>query len=349
MCKHLSNEIREGRLVFQPPFLCGKLLAGIQIETSKTRGRIGPMAELTRRNVLKSAALVGAGAAAAALPGRASAAAPEPKDDPDFKVTHNRIKQSVMGWCFRSKPNPIEAEDLAKECKKLGMAAMEGVSSKSYPAIRKMGLKISLVGSHGFKKGPCDPANKDMVIAKLKSGIDLAVASDCPSVITFTGMRVKGLTDAQMSKNCIETWKAVMPYAEEKKINLCFEHLNTRDDTHPMKGHPGYFGDDVDHCVEMIKAVGSPRMKLLFDIYHVQIMNGDVIRRIHQYKDVIGHYHTAGNPGRAELDDTQEINYPPILREIIKTGYQGYVAQEFIPTWDDKIKALRHAVKLCDV
>jgi hydroxypyruvate isomerase len=147
----------------------------------------------------------------------------------------------------------------------------------------------------------------------------------------------------------VETWKAVMPYAEEKGVTVCLEHLNSRDASHPMKGHPGYFGDNVDHCVDMIKAVGSPRMKLLFDIYHVQIMNGDVIRRLRQYKDVIAHYHTAGVPGRGELDETQELNYPAIVRAIVETGFQGYLAQEFIPTWADKVKALRHAVRVCDV
>ena len=162
-------------------------------------------------------------------------------------------------------------------------------------------------------------------------------------------MREKGLTDKAGATNCVEAWKAVMSYAEKKKINLVLEHLNTRDDSHPMKGHPGYFGEDVDHCVELIRKVDSPNMKLLFDVYHVQIMNGDVIRRIRQYKDVIGHYHTAGNPGRAELDDTQEINYPAIMRAIVETGYKDFVAQEFIPTWDDPVAALRHAAMVCDV
>ena len=115
-----------------------------------------------------------------------------------------------------------------------------------------------------------------------------------------------------------------------------------------MKGHPGYWGDDVDHCAELIHKVASPSLKLLFDVYHVQIMNGDVIRRIRQYKDIIGHYHTAGNPGRAELDDTQEINYPAVMRAILETKYDGFVAQEFIPTWDD-VSALRHAAMVCDV
>ena len=116
-----------------------------------------------------------------------------------------------------------------------------------------------------------------------------------------------------------------------------------------MKGHPGYFGDNVDFCFDLIRKIGSPNFKLLFDIYHVSVMNGDVIRRIRMNHELIGHYHTAGNPGRAELDDTQEVNYPAVLREVVKTGYKGYVAQEFIPTWDDPVAALRHAVEVCDV
>jgi hydroxypyruvate isomerase len=115
-----------------------------------------------------------------------------------------------------------------------------------------------------------------------------------------------------------------------------------------MKGHPGYQGDDLDYLAKIVRAVGSPRMKLLFDVYHVQIMHGDVIRRIEQCKDIIGHIHTAGNPGRAELDDTQEINYPPIMRKLLAIKYQGYVGQEFIPTRDAKT-GLAEAVKLCDV
>ena len=162
-------------------------------------------------------------------------------------------------------------------------------------------------------------------------------------------MAEKGIAPEQGSKNCVKTWKSVMKHAEKKGVNLCLEHLNSRDDSHPMKGHPGYYGDDVDLCVDLIKRVDSPNMKLLFDIYHVQVMHGDVIRRLRANKDVIGHYHTAGNPGRCEIDENQEINYPPILKAILETGYDGYVAQEFIPTWRDKYKALRHAVTLCDV
>ena len=140
-----------------------------------------------------------------------------------------------------------------------------------------------------------------------------------------------------------------MPHAEASGVTLVLEHLNSRDDTHPMKGHPGYFGDDLELCVDMIKAIDSPHMKLLFDIYHVQVMHGDVIRRFRTYRDLIGHVHIAGCPGRGELDDTQELNYRAILRAVADTGYQGYAAQEFIPTWDDRLAALRHAVAQCDV
>lgn len=299
---------------------------------------------LSRRDVLRSS--TGALAIGSALfAGGAAVAEEKSSPDASFKVKNSRIRQSVMGWCF----NPMPAAELAKHCVDMGLVAIEGIGAEHYPAVRKLGLKISLVGSHGFAKGPFNRDNHEFCVGKLKTGIDLAVEHGCENVITFTGMREKGISDEQGIQNCLDCWKQVIPYAEEKKINLCLEHLNSRDSSHPMKGHPGYFGDDVDFCVDLIRKVDSPRMKLLFDIYHVQIMNGDVIRRIRQYKDVIAHYHTAGNPGRGELDDKQEINYPPILRAILETGYTGYVAQEFIPTWPDKIAALRHAAQVCDV
>jgi len=264
---------------------------------------------------------------------------------PDFRIRKGRIRQSIMGWTF----NPMPVEVLARHCREIGLVAMEGIDARHYPMIREVGLAVSLVGSHGFSQGPLDPANHAMVEQKLREGIDLAAQVGCRNVITFTGMRKAGISDEEAARHCVACWKRVIGYAEQKKINLCLEHLNSRDNTHPMKGHPGYFGDDVDFCIELVKRVGSPNMKLLFDIYHVQIMNGDVIRRIRQYKDYIGHYHTAGVPGRGELDDSQELNYPAILRAILETGYEGYVAQEFIPTWEDRVASLRHAAMVCDV
>jgi hydroxypyruvate isomerase len=294
----------------------------------------------SRRSWLRSAALVGG---AAFLRGGKRIAA-EPISD-EKAVQHGRIKQSIMGWTY----DPMPTLELARHCKALGLVAMEGIDPKHYPAIRELGLAVSLVGSHGFTKGPFNTANHDMVEQKLREGIDLAVKVDCKNVITFTGMREPGLSDEAGARNCVEAWKRVIGYAEEKKINLCLEHLNSRDNTHPMKGHPGYFGDNVDFCVELIRRVDSPNMKLLFDIYHVQIMNGDVIRRIGQFRQYSAHYHTAGVPGRGELDEKQELNYPAIMRAILDTGYTGYVAQEFIPTWPDRVAALRQAARVCDV
>ncbi|HBE68264.1 MAG TPA: sugar phosphate isomerase [Planctomycetaceae bacterium] len=250
-----------------------------------------------------------------------------------------------MGWCFK----PMSSVALAKAGKEMGLVAIEGVPASDYPAVKELGLEISLVGSHGFANGPVSTENHAEVESKLRESIDIAVKFGSPSVITFTGMRVKGMRDAEAIKNCLDAWRRVIGYAEEKGITLCLEHLNSRDDSHPMKGHPGYFGDDVELCIDLIKQMDSPRFKLLFDVYHVQVMNGDVIRRIRQYHPFIGHYHTAGNPGRCEIDEKQEINYPPIMQAILETGYTGYVAQEFIPTWDDPLRSLEHSIEVCDV
>ena len=286
--------------------------------------------------------LIGAAAATAATVGNIKA----DSDKKLFKVKNGRIRQSVMGWCF----NPMPTMELAKHCKEIGLVAMEGIDAKHYPAVRELGLKISLVsGGHGFRNGPCDPKNTEKVINGIKKGIDLAAEIGTKSVITFTGMKYKDMDPDKAAALCVETWKKVIPHAEKKGINLVLEHLNSRDDSHPMKGHPGYFGDDVDFCADLVNKVGSKNFKLLFDVYHVQVMNGDVIRRIKQYKDIIGHYHTAGCPGRGEIDDTQEINYPPILKTILETGYDGYLAQEFIPTWENPIDSLRHAAEVCDI
>ena len=297
--------------------------------------------DFSRRQLLQAAGASGL----CGMTSTANAQLPAAKAQANFKIAKGRIRQSVMGWCFK----PMSADELAKQGRDIGLVGIEGIAWTDYPAVRRRGLEISLVSSHGFSKGPCTRDNHESCATKLRASIDQAVKVGCPSVITFTGMREPGITDKRGAQNCVDLWKSVIGYAEERKVTLCLEHLNSRDDTHPMKGHPGYFGDDVDFCVDLIRRVGSPNMKLLFDIYHVQVMNGDVIRRIRQYQDLIGHYHTAGNPGRGELDDTQEINYPAVMKAIVATGYEGYVAQEFIPTWDDKAKALRHAAEVCDV
>lgn len=261
------------------------------------------------------------------------------------KPSRGRVRQSVMGWCFK----PMDPITLAKHCKKIGLEAMEGIPNDKYKAVTDLGLKISLVSSHGFAKGPLDTENHAEVEQKLRDGIDLAARFGAPNVITFTGMQKAGVSDAAARRNCLDCWKRVLPYAEEKNVGIVLEHLNSKDDSHPMKGHPGYWGDDLHQCAELVSEVGSENFKLLFDVYHVQIMNGDLIRNIRRYSDIVGHYHTAGNPGRGELDDSQEINYPAVIRAIMNTGYTGFIAQEFIPTSKDPVGSLKQAFEVCDV
>lgn len=301
---------------------------------------------MNRRSFFRSSTALAAASAGATLALRASAAViDKAAADPAYKIKNSGIKHTLMGWCWK----PMDTLVLAQHAKDIGLVGIEGIDKKYYPDVKKLGLGISLVGSHGFAKGPCNPENRDFVIKSLTEGIDLAADVGCKKVITFTGMKFEGMDRDKAIQDCLDTWKAVLPHAEKKGITLVLEHLNSRDSSHPMKGHPGYFGDDVDFCVDLIKQVGSSNFKLLFDIYHVSIMNGDVIRRMRQHKEYIGHLHTAGNPGRCELDENQEINYPAIMKAALEIGYHDYVAHEFIPTWDDPILALRHACMVCDV
>jgi hydroxypyruvate isomerase len=265
--------------------------------------------------------------------------------DPSYKIRNQGVKHTLMGWCWR----PMDTLTLARHAKEIGLVGIEGIDRKFYPEVKALGLEISLVGSHGFTNGPCNPAFKDEVVSKLNEAIDVAAGVGAKKVITFTGMKFEGMDPEKAAESCISVWKSVLGHAESKGITLVLEHLNSRDSSHPMKGHPGYFGDNVDFCVELIKRVGSPNFKLLFDIYHVSIMNGDIIRRLGQHRDYIGHIHTAGNPGRCELDEHQEIHYPAVMRAVVENGYHDFVAHEFIPTWSDPILALRHAAMVCDV
>ncbi len=222
--------------------------------------------------------------------------------------------------------------------------------------LKKLGLTCAIAGSHGFVKGFNHVENHAMCIEKVTKSVEAAADFGCPSVITFSGMKklkpddpkCPEISDEDGQKNMIDGIKKVVGLAEKKKVTLCIEVLNSRVDI-TMKGHPGYQADTLEWAVNVCDKIGSPNMKILFDIYHIQIMEGDVITRIKQYKDYIGHYHTAGNPGRCEIDDSQEINYPPIIRAIVETGYTGFLGQEYIPRQKDLVAALRQGVKICDV
>ena len=287
---------------------------------------------ITRRRVLQ-------GAAGLAVAGTLGAGARA--DEPVIK--NKRLKQSIVRWCFEEHWN---LEQMCQQAKRLGCSSVELVDPKDWPTLKKHGLVCAIAGSHGFEKGMNNPKYQEMCLDKMRAAIDASAEAGCPNVITFTGFR-EDIADDDGIKNCVAGYKKIVGHAEKKKVTLCLEMLNSRVAV-KMKGHPGYQGDHTEYCMDIIKKVGSPRLKLLFDIYHVQIMDGDVIRRIRQYAESIGHVHTAGNPGRAELDDKQEINYPPIMRALVEVKYTGYVGQEFIPT-RDAAKGLEEAVRLCDV
>ncbi len=291
---------------------------------------------ISRRSMLQIAA--GTGAAALGLNSCATLSTSTKQ-----RAIEGRINQSIVYWCFEKH---WDIERTCQIARQLGCKSIELVDPRYWPTLRKYGLVCALTGSHGFEKGMNNPEYHDMCLKELQDSIDACSQYGFPNVITFTGFR-ENIPDDVGITNCVNGYKRIISYAESKKVNLCLEMLNSRVATE-MQGHPGYQGDHTDYCMEIIKRVGSSRMKLLFDIYHVQIMDGDIIARIRQYKDYIGHYHTAGNPGRCEIGDKQEINYKPIMEEIARTGYLGYVGQEFIPT-GNPYRSLKEAVILCDV
>jgi hydroxypyruvate isomerase len=305
-------------------------------------------ARSSRRGMLKhtaGAAVAGAAVAAIGMP----APALEPPSA-ERAVKNGRIKQSIVYWCFEKHWDMPQAIQAAKQ---LGCVSIELVAPKFFPLLKQAGLSCA-IGSidmspdpYPFLKGFNNPKYRERVLKATRDAIDACADQGFKNVISFTGMR-EGIPDDVGADNCVAGFKQIVGHAEKKGVTLCLEMLNSRVSTHPMKGHPGYQGDHTEYCVEIIKRVGSPNLKLLFDIYHVQIMDGDIISRIRQHRDVIAHVHTAGNPGRGELDDKQEINYRPIMEALVEIGYQGHVGQEFIPT-RDPLEGLRQAVALCDV
>jgi hydroxypyruvate isomerase len=294
-------------------------------------------------------------AAAAAGAARQALAAEEPK-----AKLNGRVNQSVAFWCFHSRGEKWSAEKLCEVAKSLGCKSVELIAPDHWPTLKKHGLTCAIasngVPGASFKRGLNNPKFHDEVVERTSKTIDLCAEAGFPSVIAFVGYKWTNPDDPKSGAittddafaNCVKGLKRLAAHAEKKGVTVCLEHLNTRDDTDAMKGHPGYQGDDLDFVASVIRKVGSPRVKLLFDVYHVQVMHGDLLRRVDQTKDILGHVHTAGVPGRGELDERQEINYPAVMRKLVDVGYTGYVGQEFIPTRDPHA-GLRQAVAACDV
>jgi len=287
---------------------------------------------LSRRALLARAAAV---AAAGAVASAAEPAVRSPEESP--RQPKGRIQQSVCQWCYGSMP----VDQLAKHSAEIGLKSVELIGPDLWPAAKKHGLICAMVPSHPLHIGLSHVEEHDECLSKIRTSVEKSAEVGYPNVITFSGLR-RGLPDDVGIENCVKALKKIMSFVEEKKINLCMELLNSKVD------HKDYQCDRTNWGVEVVKRVGSPRFKLLYDIYHMQIMEGDVVRTIRENHQYIGHYHTGGNPGRNEIDDTQELHYPAVMKAIVETGYTGYVGQEFIPK-RDPMTSLRQAYEICDV
>jgi hydroxypyruvate isomerase len=250
-----------------------------------------------------------------------------------------RLKQSACRWCYAKIPLP----DLCKAVADMGLTAIDLLGEKEWPVVREYGLICSMGSGAG---GTIPDAlnvkgNHDKIVANMERLIPIAAAQKVPNLITFFGNR-RGMSDEEATANCIEGLNRIKKVAEDHGITVCVELLNSKVD------HKDYQGDHSAFGITIVKAVGSPRVKLLYDIYHMQIMEGDLIRTIRDNHQYFAHYHTGGVPGRHELDSTQEVQWRTVATAIADTGFQGYFAHEFVPT-RDPLTSLREAVELCNV
>ena len=283
-------------------------------------------------------AIIGMGAAtigALVLPRFARAVAAEKI------VKRGRLKQSVSYWCYQGK---YKLPEFAKAVSDMGLTAIDLLKEDEWPVVKAAGLICSMgypAEGAQIPKGLNDKANHDIIVRGLTKSLPVAARMGVPNLIAFFGNR-GSISEAEAFDNCVAGLNRVKKAAEDAGVTICVELLNSKVD------HKDYLGDHTSFGVRVIKAVDSPRVRLLYDIYHMQIMEGDVIRTIRDNHQYIAHYHTGGVPGRHEIDDTQELNWATVCRAIVETGYTGYVAHEFVPT-REPLKSLAEAVALCDV
>lgn len=280
-----------------------------------------------------------AGTAAISATGMLSSFTEEKKEVMQDKLKGN-INQSVAPWCY----NPWTLEKLCQVSKEIGITGVDLCGPKDWPTLQKYGMYSSMCNGAevNLNDGFGDTQFHDQLVKNYTEMIPLVAKNGYTNLICFSGSRRKK-DDETGWKNCEEGLKRIIGLAEKHKVVLCMELLNSKID------HKDYQCDRVEWGVELCKRMGSENFKLLYDIYHMQIMEGDIIRNITAYHQYIAHYHTGGNPGRHEIDDTQELYYPAVMKAIVATGYKGYVGQEFIPKNPDKAASLKSAVLLCDV
>jgi hydroxypyruvate isomerase len=254
------------------------------------------------------------------------------------RAAGGRIKQSVARWCY----SKYSVEDLAKESARIGLKGMDLIEPPDWPVVQKYGLVPAMVpGGGSIADGWNRKENHAKLEEQFRDKIEKAARAGVPNVIALSGNR-RGMSDAEGMDNVVAGLNRIKPMAEDKGVTICLELLNSK------VNHKDYMCDHTAWGVETIKRIHSPRVKLLYDIYHMQIMEGDVIRTIKENIQYIGHFHTGGVPGRHELDSTQELNYRPVCQAIAESGFSGYVAHEFIPV-RDPIKSLEEAFRLCNV
>ena len=250
------------------------------------------------------------------------------------------INHSVCRWCY----GKVQLEDLCKAARDIGIRSVELLSLEEIAVARKFGLTCAMVSGipGGITKGLNREENHDTIRQWFETAAPKVVELGCENVICFSGNRA-GMSDEEGLEHCAVGIKKLLPIAEKHRLTLVMELLNSKVD------HADYMCDQTKWGVALCKKVGSDRFKLLYDIYHMQIMHGDVIRTLREAAPHIAHYHTGGVPGRNEIDESQELNYPAIMRAIVDTGFKGFVAQEFIPKRPDALASLKQGVQICDV
>lgn len=288
---------------------------------------------LSRRSVLKT--LAGSAALASAAQWTSTALAAEG----GAAGLKGNIRHSVSRWCY----GKTSLDALCTACKEIGIESVELLGPDDWPVVKKHGLVCAMCnGPDSIGYGWNRVEHHEKLLAGFERMIPQVAEFGFPNIITFSGNR-RGMSDEEGLRNCALGLKKLMPIAEKHKVTVIVELLNSKVD------HKDYMADHTVWGVELCKQVGSEWCKLLYDIYHMQIMEGDLIRSINDYNPYIGHYHTGGNPGRNEIDETQEIHYPAVMRAIVATGYKGFVGQEFVPKRPDPIASLRQAIRICDV
>ncbi|PTX42494.1 hydroxypyruvate isomerase [Christiangramia gaetbulicola] len=295
---------------------------------------------MNRRKLLKN---LGLGAGILSFTGISGVLASELSSKAELSKSYSfsgKIKHSVCRWCYQD----IPLEDFAKACAKLGITGIDLLKPSDWDTVEKEGLVCSMATDDfaSITEGFNDLKNHASLQEKYSGLIKKASEHKIKNVICFSGNR-NGMDEETGITNCVKGLTPLLDYARELNVNLVMELLNSKVD------HKDYMCDHTDWGVKLAKRLNKPNFKLLYDIYHMQIMEGDVIRTIQENHEYINHYHTGGVPGRHEINDSQELNYPAIMQAIYATGFDGFVAQEFIPTYDDKLSALREGIQICDI